>query len=230
MVIRDPDTPRSAGTLFFHISQEEEGVRLDQFLVSRTKGLSRSRIKDLIKSGAARVNQTVSRPSYRVRAGDHIILSIPPPSPTVVQPEPVAFSIVFEDASVVVVDKPAGLVVHPAPGHASGTLVHGLLWRCGDLSGIGGVTRPGIVHRLDKDTSGLMVVAKNDRAHASLARQFKSGEIRKEYRALVHGLLRERTGLIDAPIARHSRKRKEMAVVQGRGKEAVTAWWLVESF
>ena len=229
-MIRDPDTPRSAGTLFFHISQEEEGVRLDQFLVSRTKGLSRSRIKDLIKSGAARVNQTVSRPSYRVRAGDHIILSIPPPSPTVVQPEPVAFSIVFEDASVVVVDKPAGLVVHPAPGHASGTLVHGLLWRCGDLSGIGGVTRPGIVHRLDKDTSGLMVVAKNDRAHASLARQFKSGEIRKEYRALVHGLLRERTGLIDAPIARHSRKRKEMAVVQGRGKEAVTAWWLVESF
>jgi len=230
IVIREPDTPSSASTLLFHISRGEEGVRLDHFLVSRGVALSRSRIQELIKKGAVSVNQVVCRPSYRVRAGDHITLFVPPPSPTIVQPEPVGFSIVYEDASVVVVDKPPGLVVHPAPGHASGTLVHGLLWRCGDLSGIGGVTRPGIVHRLDKDTSGLMVVAKNDRAHASLARQFKSGEIKKEYRVLVHGMLQGRTGLIDAPIARHSRKRKEMAVVQGRGKEAITTWWLLESF
>lgn len=229
-MIRDPDIPSGESALFFHVSQKEEGVRLDHFLVSRDVSLSRSRIQELIKKGAVSVNGMVSRPSYRVRTGDHISLSIPPPSPTVVQPEPVDFSIVYEDSSVVVVDKPAGLVVHPAPGHANGTLVHGLLWRCGDLSGIGGVTRPGIVHRLDKDTSGLMVVAKNDRAHTALARQFKSGTIKKEYRTLVHGLLQGRKGVIDAPIARHSRKRKEMAVVQGRGKEAITTWWLLESF
>lgn len=227
---RESDTSSSSSTFFFDICHEEEGVRLDHFLVSKGVALSRSRIQGLIKKGAVSVNESASRPSYRVRAGDHITLSVPPPSPAVVQPEPVEFSIVYEDASIVVVDKPPGLVVHPAPGHASGTLVHGLLWRCGDLSGIGGVTRPGIVHRLDKDTSGLMVVAKNDRAHASLARQFKSGEIKKEYRALVHGVLRGRTGLIDAPIARHSRKRKEMAVFQGRGKEAITRWWLLEKF
>lgn len=227
---RESDTSRSSNTFSFHISPEDEGARLDHFLVSRSLALSRSRIQELIKKGAVSVNGMVSRPSSRVRTGDHITLSIPPPSPTVVQPEPVVFSIVYEDGSVVVVDKPAGLVVHPAPGHATGTLVHGLLWRCRDLSGIGGVTRPGIVHRLDRDTSGLMVVAKNDRAHEVLAHQFKSGKIKKEYRTLVHGLLQGRKGIIDAPIARHSRKRKEMAVVQGRGKEAITTWWLLESF
>jgi len=224
------DAPSGARTFSFHISRGEEGARLDQFLASNGVPLSRSRIQELIRTGSVSVNQETSRPSYRVRTGDHISISIPPPSPSVIQPEPVDFDIVYEDSSVVVVDKPAGLVVHPAPGHTAGTLVHGLLWRCGDLSGIGGVTRPGIVHRLDKDTSGLMVVAKNDRAHGALARQFKSGVIEKEYRALAHGLLRGRKGVIDAPIGRHSRKRKEMAVVQGRGKEAVTTWWLLETF
>jgi len=217
-------------TFLYDIGEREEGVRLDQFLVSRKLDLSRSRIQTLIKDGSVIVNRVIARPSYRVRAGDHVSLTIPPPSPPAVEPEPVDFAIVYEDAFVIVVDKPAGLVVHPAPGHATGTLVHGLLWHCGDLSGIGGVTRPGIVHRLDKDTSGLMVVAKNDMAHISLARQFKSGQVQKEYRTLVHGLMRGRKGVIDAPIARHARKRKEMAVVQGKGKEAVTHWWLLETF
>ena len=222
--------PSGGGTFLFNIGGEEQGLRLDHFLVSKSMALSRSRIQELIRKGSIRVNRAASRPSYRVRTGDHISVSIPPLLPPALQPEPVSFAVVYEDTSVIVVDKPAGLVVHPAPGHATGTLVHGLLWHCGDLSGIGGVTRPGIVHRLDKDTSGLMVVAKNDHAHAALARQFKAGEIRKEYRTLVHGRLKETKGMIDAPIARHSRKRKEMAVVQDRGKQAITVWWLLESF
>ncbi len=225
-----PDMPGSGGTFLFDICGEDQGLRLDHFLVSRSMALSRSRIQGLIRKGAVRVNRAVSRPSYRVRTGDRISVSIPPLLPSALQPEPVAFTIVYEDTSIIVVDKPAGLVVHPAPGHATGTLVHGLLWHCEDLSGIGGVTRPGIVHRLDKDTSGLMVVAKNDRAHAALARQFKSGEIRKEYRTLVHGRFKETKGTIDAPIARHSRKRKEMAVVKDRGRHAITSWWLLEGF
>lgn len=229
-MIRASDMPKKTNSFFFQVMQKEEGARLDRFLVSRKADLSRSRIQDLIKSEAVTINGGASRPSYRIRAGDQIVLTLPEPSPTLLAPEPVAFDIVYEDGYVVVVNKPPGLVVHPAPGHATGTLVHGLLWHCRDLSGIGGVTRPGIVHRLDKDTSGLMVVAKNDRAHLSLAHQFKSGEIRKEYRALVHGFLQGSKGIIDAPIARHARKRKEMAVVPERGKEAVTNWWLLESY
>jgi 23S rRNA pseudouridine1911/1915/1917 synthase len=225
-----PAMPSSGATFFFDIRHEEQGLRLDHFLVSRSSALSRSRIQELIRKGSVRINGALSRPSYRVRTGDHISVSIPPPSPTVLEPEPVDFAIVYEDDAIVVVDKPAGLVVHPAPGHQTGTLVHGLLWHCRGLSGIGGVTRPGIVHRLDKDTSGLMVVAKTDHAHAALAGQFKSGEINKEYRAVVHGLVNAGNGRIDAPIARHSRKRKEMAVVEGRGKEAITTWQLVEIF
>ncbi len=203
---------------------------MDLFLASRSLDISRSRIQELIRQGAVTVNQDPSRASYRIRAGDHITIVIPPPSPTSFEPEPVAFEIIHEDASLLVVNKPAGLVVHPAAGHATGTLVHGLLWHCHDLSGIGGVTRPGIVHRLDKDTSGLMVVAKNDQAHASLARQFKSGEVKKEYKALVNGRVEGLEGKIDLPIGRHPRKRKKMAVALKRGKGAITLWWLMEHF
>ncbi len=203
---------------------------MDLFLASRSLDISRSRIQELIRKGAVQVNQGPSRASYKVRAGDHIKMTVPPPSPPSLEPEPVAFEIIHEDDSILVVNKPAGLVVHPAAGHATGTLVHGLLWHCRGLSGIGGVTRPGIVHRLDKDTSGLMVVAKNDQAHAGLARQFKSGEIKKEYKALVNGKMRGREGKIDLPIGRHPRKRKEMAVASKRGKDAITLWWLMERF
>jgi len=203
---------------------------LDLFLASRSLDISRSRIQELIRKGAVEVNQGPSWASYKTRAGDHIRITIPPPSPSSLEPEPVAFEIIHEDDSILVVNKPPGLVVHPAAGHATGTLVHGLLWHCSGLSGIGGVARPGIVHRLDKDTSGLMVVAKNDQAHAGLARQFKSGEVRKEYQALVHGKMRGRKGKIDLPIGRHPTKRKEMAVALNRGKVAITIWWLMERF
>jgi 23S rRNA pseudouridine1911/1915/1917 synthase len=152
-------------------------------------------------------------------------MTIPQPSPLCLQPEAVAFDVVHEDDAIIVVNKPAGLVVHPAPGHPTGTLVHGLLKHCTDLSGIGGVSRPGVVHRLDKDTSGLMVVAKDDEAHASLARQFKSGAVKKQYLAVVHGCMSEAEGRMDLPIGRHPKSRKRMAVApSGRGRHAVTVW------
>jgi 23S rRNA pseudouridine1911/1915/1917 synthase len=214
----------------FEVSRADRDQRLDLFLASRSLGISRSRIQELIRRGGVAVNQGPSRAGYRTRAGDRIRIAIPPPSPSSLDPEPVDFNIIHEDASILVVNKPPGLVVHPAAGHVTGTLVHGLLWHCRDLSGIGGVARPGIVHRLDKDTSGLMVVAKNDRAHAELARQFKSGEVRKEYQALVNGKMQGSKGKIDLPIGRNPRRRKEMAVALGRGKGAITLWWLSERF
>jgi 23S rRNA pseudouridine1911/1915/1917 synthase len=136
--------------------------------------------------------------------------------------------VIYEDASLIVIDKPPGVVIHPAPGHASGTLVHGLLHHCKDLSGIGGTLRPGIVHRLDKDTSGLMVVAKNDKVHSSLSLQFKSGDVRKQYMAIAHGIFENREGKIDLPISRHPVRRKEMSVSPSGGKRAITFWEKVE--
>jgi len=161
--------------------------------------------------------------SYVLKANDLILVTIPPPEALNLDPERVPFAVVHEDDSLLVLDKPAGVVVHPSPGHSSGTLVHGLLHHCRDLSGIGGVIRPGIVHRLDKDTSGLMVVAKDDRTHEALARQFKEGRIRKEYVTLVHGGPGGARGRIDLPIGRHPKHRKRMDVVPG-GREAVTLW------
>ncbi len=157
-------------------------------------------------------------------------LSIPPPAPLELEPEEVRFTVLYEDEALVVVDKPPGLVVHPAPGHRRGTLVHGLLRHCQGLSGIGGMLRPGIVHRLDKDTSGLLVVAKSDQAHASLADQLKAGSMRKEYLALVHGLMKGTSGEIALPIGRHPRNRKKMAVRDPGGKPALTRWQVMEAF
>lgn len=151
-------------------------------------------------------------------------LFIPPAEPLELKAERVEFSLVHEDSSLLIINKPPGLVIHPAPGHSSGTLVHGLLEHCPDLSGIGGVLRPGIVHRLDKDTSGLMVVAKNEYVHGYLSELFKEGNVDKRYLALVHGRIRGESGQIDRPIARHPRRRKEMAVVPEKGKRALTLW------
>jgi len=165
-----------------------------------------------------------------LKQGDKVSLSIPPPAAQKLEPEEVAFTIIYEDEALLVIDKPAGLVVHPAPGHATGTLVQGLLHHCGGLSEIGGTLRPGIVHRLDKDTSGLMVVAKNDGTHASLSRQFKSGMVRKEYVALVHGQVQEDEARIDLPIGRHPKKRKEMSVAFTGGRRALTIWRKMKVF
>jgi 23S rRNA pseudouridine1911/1915/1917 synthase len=178
----------------------------------------------LIKSGFARVNHNLSKPGYRLKPGDRIEVTLPPPRPLRLDPEPVTFDLLYEDAWLIVVNKPPGVVVHPAPGHFTGTLVHGLLQHCTDLSGIGGVMRPGIVHRLDKDTSGLMVVAKNDEAHAFLSGQFKSGKVTKKYVALVHGIVKGQKGEIDLPIGRHPVRRKEMSVQPSKGRAAKTLW------
>ncbi|MCP4577266.1 MAG: RluA family pseudouridine synthase [Deltaproteobacteria bacterium] len=200
------------------------GIRLDRFLSRNHSNLSRSRIQNLIRNGSVQVNDTHTKPSYQLKPRDHVSLMVPRPSPLELVPEEVPFSVIFEDSWIMVLYKPPGIVVHPAPGHSSGTLVHGLLKYCKDLSGIGGKLRPGIVHRLDKDTSGLMLVAKNDMAHQVLSQQFKSGTIKKEYIALVHGIPSHETGRIDLPISRHPVRRKKMAVSTVGGRNALTLW------
>jgi len=221
---------KSGRVLCYEIIDEGQDVRLDIFLSSRAIGLSRSRAQALIRSGDAKVNDLPSKPSYKLKAGDKLVISIPPPSATVVEPQEVDFEIIYEDDSIIVLNKPAGIVVHPSPGHATGTLVHGLLKHCRDLSGIGGKLRPGIVHRLDKDTSGLMVAAKNDLAHESLADQFRSGTVQKRYLAIVHGFLKGEGGKVNLPICRHPRKRKEMSVAASGGRRALTIWKKVAEF
>jgi 23S rRNA pseudouridine1911/1915/1917 synthase len=208
----------------FSVNEADTAKRLDAFLVSKTQDLTRSRVQELIKSGFVRVNHHLSKPGYRLKPGDHIEVTLPPPQPLRLDPEPVTFELIYEDPWLIVVNKPPGVVVHPAPGHFSGTLVHGLLQHCKDLSGIGGVMRPGIVHRLDKDTSGLMVVAKNDAAHVFLSGQFKTGKINKKYVALVHGIVKGQKGEIDLPIGRHPVRRKEMSVQPSKGRAAKTLW------
>jgi 23S rRNA pseudouridine1911/1915/1917 synthase len=212
------------------VSHEDVDQRIDTYLASSVREITRSRIQGLVKEGLVSVNRKPVKASYRLRPGDQIELQIPPARIYRLQPEPVEISSIYEDPSLIVLNKPPGLVVHPAPGHVKGTLVHGLLHHSKDLSGIGGFLRPGIVHRLDKDTSGVMVVAKNDRAHISLARQFKSGEVRKRYMSIIHGSFPSEEGKIDLPIGRHPKKRKEMAIQKDRGRRAVTFWERVEDF
>jgi 23S rRNA pseudouridine1911/1915/1917 synthase len=213
----------------------EGSPRLDRVLASRLSELSRSRLKALILDGQVAVkNALVRDPAYHVAAGDTITIDVPPPVAAEPQGEAIALDIVHEDGDLIVIDKPAGLVVHPGAGHETGTLVNALIAHCGDsLSGIGGVKRPGIVHRIDKDTSGLLVVAKNDAAHQSLSAQFadhgKTGEMRRGYLAFVWGVPNRVRGTVDAPIDRHPHAREKMAVREG-GRHAVTHWEIVESF
>ena len=218
-VNHDPDRIQT-----FCATVHDRDERLDQFLASHAKELTRSRAQELIRSGCVRVNGGTSKPSYRVRPGDAVALSPPPARPSHLEPERVDFGVLHEDSALIVLDKPPGVVIHPAPGHYTGTLVHGLLEHCRDLSGIGGELRPGIVHRLDKDTSGLMVVAKNDAAHAFLSSQFKARKVTKQYLAIVHGVPKGEEGVIDLPIARHPVRRKEMSVAPLGGRRAVTHW------
>jgi 23S rRNA pseudouridine1911/1915/1917 synthase len=206
----------------------EGGARVDALLAGRLADLSRSRLKALIEAGGLRVDGVViAEASHRVKPGQKLALTLPEPVSATPEPEPIALDVLFEDAHLLVLDKPAGLVVHPAPGHARGTLVNALLAHCGEsLSGIGGVRRPGIVHRLDKDVSGLMVVAKHDRAHVGLAGQLSVHSVERVYEAIVWGVPARAEGRIDAPIGRHPRDRLRMAVVAG-GKRAVTRWRLL---
>jgi 23S rRNA pseudouridine1911/1915/1917 synthase len=210
------------------VGAAEAGVRLDALLARAYPDLSRSAIQRLIEQGNVSVDGKLARPSFHPSIGQRIVLQVPPPTETSLVPHARDLAIVYEDADVLVVDKPAGLVVHPAAGHADDTLANALRARYPDLT-IGGELRPGIVHRLDRDTSGLLVVAKNDQSMASLVQQMSRREVLKEYVALVHGALRVAEGVIDAPIARHPRDRKRMAVVAG-GREARTHFRVLERF
>jgi 23S rRNA pseudouridine1911/1915/1917 synthase len=204
-------------------SSQEAGVRLDQYLAAQRPDLSRVRLQALIRSGHITVDGNTVRPAHRLKRGETIAITEPPPVPSEVMPEAIPLDILHEDADLIVLNKPAGLVVHPAAGHRGGTLVNALLHHCEALSGIGGVERPGIVHRLDKDTSGCLVVALNDAAHHSLVRQFAGRTVEKIYLALVAGKVRSQGGEIDAAIARHPVHRQKMAVVE-RGRPARTGW------
>jgi 23S rRNA pseudouridine1911/1915/1917 synthase len=198
--------------------------RLDVFLSGALTEMSRSRVQRLIREGRVLVDGRVPRPSDLTRAGSVVEVEVPEPTPIGVAPEPLPLSVIYEDPSLVVVDKRAGMVVHPSAGHPDGTLVNALLHRCPDLSGIGGRLRPGIVHRMDKGTSGLLVVAKNDRAHQALAAQFKEHTVDREYLALVWGRFREEKGRFDRPVGRHPRDRKRMSVASPRGRSALTLY------
>src|SRR5512135_334618 len=218
------------------VADEEAGQRLDRVLAARIPALSRSRLKALILDGQVKVAaRTVRDPAAHVNSGDTVTVNLPPPEEPEPKAEQIPLTIVYEDDALIVIDKPPGLVVHPAAGHAQGTLVNALIAHCGEsLSGIGGVKRPGIVHRLDKDTSGLMVVAKTDQTHRALAQQFadhgRTGALERGYLALVWGAPSRARGIIDAPIGRHPTSRTKMAVLPGRGRKAVTHWRVLATF
>jgi 23S rRNA pseudouridine1911/1915/1917 synthase len=207
------------------------GWRLDRALADAVPSLSRERLKVLTKAGAlTRDGKALRDPATKVKGDERFILAVPDPEPAHNEPQEIPLPIVFEDEHLLVVDKPAGLVVHPAAGNRDGTLVNALLHHCGDsLSGIGGVARPGIVHRIDKDTSGLLVIAKHDKAHEGLAKQFATHSIDRRYLAIVSGVPRQTEGIIDAPLARSPVNRKKIAIVSaGKGKRAVTHWRRLE--
>ncbi len=210
-----------------------DGERLDAF-AARESGLTRSQIQRLAGDGMITVNGTPAAKNDRLKKGDLVEIFLPEAEDADAVPENIPLDIVYEDDDLIVVNKPCGMVVHPAPGHPNGTLVNALLWHCGDsLSGIGGVNRPGIVHRIDRDTSGLICAAKNDRAHQALAEQLRDHSMHREYRMIVTGHMKEQTGTVDAPIGRHPTDRKKMAVIRSadkRARNAVTHWRVLEEF
>ncbi|MHB8524390.1 MAG: RluA family pseudouridine synthase [Limisphaerales bacterium] len=218
-------------TDFITVERSLFDERLDAFLRGHYSGVSRGTLQRLIRQGAIRVNGQPAKASHHPRLGEKIEVNWPPPEPSIVQPEPMPLVVLFEDADLLVLNKPAGLVVHPAAGHGEHTLVNALLHHChGQLSGIGGVARPGIVHRLDKDTSGCLVVAKNDLTHLGLARQFADRQVKKIYHALACGDLVQLSGEIRAPIMRHPNHRKVMTVTDGQGRSAWTTYRVLEKF
>lgn len=215
--------------IFIEILENEENERIDKLLATKIEGLSRSFIQGLFEDEKVKVNGKLAKSKYKVKAQDNIELDIPEPEELKVEAENIPLNIIYEDMDVAVVNKPQGMVVHPAPGNYNGTMVNALLYHCKDLSGINGVIRPGIVHRIDKDTSGVLVVAKNDAAHNNLAAQFKAHTIKREYYALVEGRIKKEKGTIDAPIGRHVNDRLKFAVVK-EGKRAVTHYEVLEVY
>lgn len=209
---------------------EEDNERLDSYLSSELDEISRTYIQRLIKERHVLVNGLLKKASYLVKEGDSIKVDLPEPKKLEILPENIPLHIVYEDNDVVVINKPQDMVAHPAPGNYTGTLVNALLYHIDNLSSINGIIRPGIVHRLDKDTSGLLIVAKNDFAHRELSNQLKDRKVHREYIALVHGLLSNDTGRIDAPIGRDPKNRKRMTVINTNSKEAITNYWVLKRY
>lgn len=222
------EDPRDPAARIFLETAKEKGERLDVFAAGIT-GETRSFVQRLIQDGAVTVNGSPCRANTRLKVGDSVEIRIAAPAVTALVPENIPLNIVYEDADIAVIDKPKGMVVHPAPGNESGTLVNAVMYHIKDLSGIGGELRPGIVHRIDKLTSGLLVIAKNDFAHRSLAEQMKVHAAERIYLAIVNGNIKEDSGTVDAPIGRHPTDRKRMAVVRD-GREAVTHWRVLERY
>ena len=215
--------------LEFLVDSDHKSLRLDIFLSKSQDEFSRSRLKKLIQQGCVSVNNYPVTAKYKLKTGDKITLSVPATSASKLEPELIPLKIIYEDEVMLAIDKPAGMVVHPAPGHAKGTLVNALLNHCSNLSGIGGVERPGIVHRLDKDTSGVVLVAKNETAHRALARQFKNRKIKKTYLALVRGLVKSTSGIIETSVGRHKTNRKKMTTDADWGRQAQTRYEVLET-
>lgn len=214
-----------------HIQAKESGERIDALLARTVADLTRSGAQRLLEDGCVCLDGAAVKKNYKVRAGDRFTVELPPPADLPLIPQALPLDIVFEDEDVIVVNKARGMVVHPAPGHPDGTLVNALLYHCGDsLSGIGGEKRPGIVHRIDKDTSGLLIVAKNDFAHQQLSAQLADRSLSRIYEAVVHGSFREDSGTVDRPIGRHPTDRKRMAVTEKNGRSAVTHWQVLTRY
>lgn len=215
----------------FVVGAEQEGWRIDRFLAGQLEGATRSRIQQLIVDGRVQLNDGPAPKSARLKEGDVVSCDFPAPQQLEVKAEPIPLEIFYEDKDLLVVNKPKGMVVHPAPGNSEGTLVNALLYHCkGSLSGIGGVLRPGIVHRIDKDTSGLLVVAKNDATHQALSAQLATHSMTRVYQAVVYGGLAQEEGQIDAPIGRSEKDRKKMAVTNKNAKNAVTGYRVVARY
>ncbi|MBM4340078.1 MAG: RluA family pseudouridine synthase [Deltaproteobacteria bacterium] len=212
------------------VTVKDQGRRIDQLLSETDLNLSRSQAKHLIEQNHILLNEKTVKPGARLKSGDIISGIVPAPQPLSLIPESLSLSVLYEDASIIVIDKPPGMVVHPAPGNPSGTLVNALLYHCKDLSGINGALRPGIVHRLDKETSGVMVVAKDNEAYHQLIKQFKNRKVEKVYLAITYGNMKQNEGLIDAPIGRHPDQRKKMSIRTTRGRIALTQWKVLERF
>lgn len=211
--------------------QEDQQMRLDKYLAEQFPEQTRSYLQKLIKDGAVLVNGKCVKTGFQLSKGDEVSVSIPEPKELDVLPQKMDLDIVYEDEDVILINKPKGMVVHPAPGHTTDTLVNGLLYHCKDhLSGINGVARPGIVHRIDRDTTGILIVCKNDKAHNSIAAQLKEHSINRRYRALVHGNIKEDTGTVEGPIGRHPIDRKKMSINERNGKPAVTHYTVLERF
>jgi 23S rRNA pseudouridine1911/1915/1917 synthase len=214
----------------FIVNENQSGQRLDVFLPQNDLSLSRSQVKRVIEEGDVLVNNLTPKPSQRLKEGDIVLVIVKPAKEAVAVAQEIPLNIVYEDAAIIVVNKAAGMVVHPAPGNYDRTLVNALLFHCHDLSGIGGVLRPGIVHRLDKGTSGLIVAAKSDAAHRNLTAQFKNHDVEKTYRALVWGNVKGDQGEIILPVGRHPGDRKKMSTKSKRGRDAITLWKVKERY